>query len=108
MVLPGLAPFVQDFVRRNANSSPSPVGSTPNSHPLLQPSASADGGSWCLLLLACSGMWIYNFIAGTRSFGLSHLSFTPSLSPGSAVKTSRFMWLGKNFIAVLNNINLSA
>lgn len=69
MVSPGLAPFVQDFVRRNANSSPSLVGSTPNSHPLLQPSASADGGSWCLLLLACSGMWIYNFIAGTRSSG---------------------------------------
>lgn len=71
MLLPELAPLVQDAAR-DANSSPGfSVLSVPlaTSIPCCSPVPLLMEISGCLLLLVCSRMWIYNFIAGTSILG---------------------------------------
>lgn len=71
MLLPALAPLVQDAAR-DANSS---LGLGVLSVPLATSIACCSPVpllmeiSGCLLPLLCSGMWIYNFTAATSILG---------------------------------------
>lgn len=72
MFLPESAPFVQDVARRNANSSPGLGALTvplATSIPCCSSALLLMEISGCLLLFVCSGMWIYNFIAGISISG---------------------------------------
>jgi len=83
MLSPELAPFVQGVASRNANSSPgSGACSVPlaTSIPCCSPAPLLMEISGCLLLLVCSGMWIYNFIAGTSVSGFPIGVSSPALS----------------------------